>query len=247
MRLLATFALALAAACTPKPAAAPPAAPRPPATTAAPSCGADAEVPIGEAYRGTDWAGVVCANGEQVGVLDSVVESPAWELLIVGRRGGAPFELRGRLRKVYYFAVVTSVELHDRRLTVTLRLDDDYGADVDPGIYHYWSDDGGATFSGPAYEPMPSTEARWLETSADGAARLVLVRGAAIERVLDLPWIESTTVQPLAVLGGRSGPASVLALESEWCECSQPPQRLAWLHLRVDRWKHRPLFALLDD
>jgi hypothetical protein len=110
MKVVAVLGSSLFIACATR--AAPPPS-RAVAVTSPRACVSDPPTPAGDDYWGTDWAGIACADGEQLGVLDSVVESPAWELLIVGRRGGGAFELRGRLRKVYYFAVVTDVSMNE--------------------------------------------------------------------------------------------------------------------------------------
>jgi hypothetical protein len=96
---------------------------------------------------GHEWRGVVDGGGEILGVVDNAVESPGWELAVVATTDGERWVDRGRVRKVYYFATVSGVTMRGGEVDVRVELDDDYGAGVTPGIYHYRSRDGGRSWS----------------------------------------------------------------------------------------------------
>lgn len=95
---------------------------------------------------GQHWSGAVEIAGDIVGVTDSAVEAPGWELTVVASRDGERWDLRGRLRKVYYFATVSAVAVIDDDLAIAIELDDGYGAGVKPGVYRYRSADAGRSW-----------------------------------------------------------------------------------------------------
>lgn len=89
------------------------------------------------------------ADGTIVGVLDSRVEAPAWELdVVVSHDRGRSWSLRGRARKPHYMATLAALEVvSDRRWRLTLDLDDCAGCGVAPGSYVLETRDAGARWT----------------------------------------------------------------------------------------------------
>ncbi|MDI3288098.1 hypothetical protein [Polyangium sp. 15x6] len=89
------------------------------------------------------------ASREVIGVLDSQIESPGWDLVIVASTdSGRTWARRATLRKVYYMATVESlIARSPDHFDLVLRLDDDYGAGVAPGRYVASTEDRGSSWS----------------------------------------------------------------------------------------------------
>ncbi|MEZ4236363.1 MAG: hypothetical protein R3F59_09420 [Myxococcota bacterium] len=96
-------------------------------------------VPVDDALDAQQrgWVAGAVLDGALVGVLDMVVESPGWDLLVVrSTDGGASWTQVGRLDKPYYYALVDDLALDRRgRLVLTLLLRDDLGSGVAAGRY----------------------------------------------------------------------------------------------------------------
>ncbi len=107
--------------------------------------------PLGDFADGAAWQRSVVDGDVILAVLDNVIESPGWELRVVASiDGGRSWSERGQLRKPYYFALTHTLAMEDGRGTISVDLDDDYGAGVAPGRYWYQTDDGGRTWQGPS-------------------------------------------------------------------------------------------------
>jgi hypothetical protein len=104
-------------------------------------------MPAGD-LENTGWAAAVTDGAIIVGVLDSRVEAPGWEALVLrSRDGGASWAGPVVLQKPYYLATVHELTAAAGVVALELELSDDYGSGVTPGRYRAESRDGGATWS----------------------------------------------------------------------------------------------------
>jgi len=93
-------------------------------------------------------------------VLDSEAESPSWDLEIIRSDDyGRSWVPTGRIRKPYFYAVLSNVSMHTGGDgTITVLLDEDYGTGDPAGYYHYSTNDGGRSWSDPTYSPRHNNE-----------------------------------------------------------------------------------------
>jgi hypothetical protein len=97
-------------------------------------------------FANLGWTGAARLGDTLLGIADSDIESPGWELtLVVSRDEGRSWRFLRTVRKPYYLATMSAVRATSATsVCVELELDDDYGSGVRAGRYQACSQDAGA-------------------------------------------------------------------------------------------------------
>lgn len=111
--------------------------------------GVFASLPEDERLQQAGWVAARQHGDRIVGILDSKVEAPGWEILVAhSQDAGQSWTIGPVLRKPYYMARLDAFELDEAgRGRLTLSLDDDYGSGQPTGRYLATTDDGGRSFT----------------------------------------------------------------------------------------------------
>ena len=121
---------------------------------------------------GKSWMAIenVPKGNEKFTIVDHSVEGPGWELMVLFSNDmGESWQLRGCIKKPYYFALLESFEVQSSKdASVIMNLDDSPVPEIAAGRYQTTTRDGGRTWSTPSIQFTPADKS--VEHSINGAA-----------------------------------------------------------------------------